>query len=115
GLVLGGRQWQIDFAASPAPSPWLRPLPLLVLCGGLVVSLMLYAILRAIATARSDAIALAQQATRELRTQLSFTQQLIEAIPNPVYYKDTQGRYLGCNAAFEDYAGRPRAEIIGRS
>src|SRR5258706_9699762 len=114
-IVVGGRQWLLEFDGAPARSPWLRPLPLLALCAGLVVSLLLYAVLRAIALARFEAISLAQKATRELRTQLSFTQQLIEAMPNPVFYKDADGRYLGCNAAFEDYSGHPRERIIGKT
>jgi diguanylate cyclase (GGDEF)-like protein/PAS domain S-box-containing protein len=114
-LVVGGRQWLLEFDGPPRASPFARPLPLLVLFGGLVLSLMLYGILRGIAGARNEAVALARRATDDLRKQLSFTQQLIEAMPNPVFYKDSDGRYLGCNAAFEDYAGKPRAKIIGRT
>ena len=50
-----------------------------------------------------------------MRTQLSFTQQLIEALPNPVFSKDAQGRYLGCNRAFEDYVGMPRETLLGKT
>jgi PAS domain S-box-containing protein len=39
---------------------------------------------------------------------------LLDAIPVPIFYKDAAGVYLGCNAAFEDYLGRPRDEIAGR-
>ncbi|MBN1526638.1 MAG: PAS domain S-box protein [Candidatus Omnitrophica bacterium] len=45
---------------------------------------------------------------------LAFLQTLIDAIPNPVFYKDTGGKYLGCNRAFEDYVGMSRHEIIGK-
>ncbi|HEX7557745.1 MAG TPA: EAL domain-containing protein, partial [Usitatibacter sp.] len=114
-IVVAGRQWQVQFEDEPALNPWLRPLPLLALVVGIAISLLLFGILLAIARGRSDAVALAANATGELRTQLSFTQQLIEAIPNPVYYKDREGRYLGCNRAFEEYTGMPRAEIIGRT
>ena len=41
------------------------------------------------------------QRTAELSQQLHFLQQLIEAIPGPVFYKDAAGRYLGCNSAFK--------------
>ena len=114
-LPVAGRQWVFELEGDPAVSPWLRPLPLLALCAGLMVSLLLYGILRAIARTRSEALALAQKATRELRTQLSFTQQLIEAIPNPVFFKDAAGRYLGCNRAFEDYIGTPRDQLVGKT
>jgi diguanylate cyclase (GGDEF)-like protein/PAS domain S-box-containing protein len=36
-------------------------------------------------------------------------------MPNPVYFKDASGRFLGCNRAFEDYIGLPREKIIGRT
>jgi PAS domain S-box-containing protein len=71
--------------------------------------------LRAQARARTDAIALADKATSELRAQLSFTQQLNEAIANPRFYKDTRGRYLGCNQAFENYVGFTREHVIGKT
>jgi diguanylate cyclase (GGDEF)-like protein/PAS domain S-box-containing protein len=114
-LTVGGRQWLIEFEGAPAPSPFLRPLPLLVLSAGLVIALMLYGILRGIARGRSEAIALARRATDDLRRQLSFTNQMIEAMPNPIFYKDAEGRYLGCNAAFEDYVGHPRSKIVGKT
>ncbi len=52
---------------------------------------------------------------KELQDSLRFARQLIETIPNPVFYKDREGRYLGCNSAFSAFLGRPREEIVGRS
>jgi diguanylate cyclase (GGDEF)-like protein/PAS domain S-box-containing protein len=114
-LQIAGRRWLLHFQSDPEPSPWLRPLALLTLGAGLMVSLLLHGILRAVARGRSEAIALATHATRELRTQLLFTQQLIEAIPNPVFFRDVEGRYLGCNRAFEDYVGHAREHLIGKT
>jgi PAS domain S-box-containing protein len=53
--------------------------------------------------------------TAELSQQVHFMQQLIEAIPGPVYYKDAQLRYLGCNSAFEAFTGLPASQVIGKS
>jgi diguanylate cyclase (GGDEF)-like protein/PAS domain S-box-containing protein len=114
-LVVAGRQWHLEFEAEPMLSPWLQRMSLLVLVAGLTFSLLIFGILRAIGRSRSEAVALARQANRELRTQLSFTQQLIEAIPNPVFFKDEQGKYLGCNQAFERYVDLPRDQIIGKT
>ncbi len=47
--------------------------------------------------------------------QLNFLQTLINTIPSPIFYKDTDGVYLGCNSAFETYIGRSKAEVIGRT
>jgi PAS domain S-box-containing protein len=62
----------------------------------------------------------ARDATRRKRTdetiqqQLRFLQTLVETIPSPLFYRDTRGRYLGCNQAYERMAGKTRDRIIGR-
>jgi two-component system sporulation sensor kinase C len=56
-----------------------------------------------------------KRAEADLIHQVGFLQTLIDTIPNPVFYKDTEGRYTGCNQAFADFLGLPRSEIIGRS
>jgi diguanylate cyclase (GGDEF)-like protein/PAS domain S-box-containing protein len=53
--------------------------------------------------------------TVELSQQLHFLQQLIEAIPGPVYYKDASSHYLGCNSAYEAFTGRSAGQIIGKT
>ncbi len=55
-----------------------------------------------------------RERTEALHGQLSFLQQLIESIPSPLFYKDAQGRYLGCNSAFEAVVGLPRAQLLGK-
>ena len=47
--------------------------------------------------------------------QARFQEILLESIPNPVFYKDTQGRYLGCNRAFEDMFEIDRNNLIGKT
>ncbi|MCX7148581.1 MAG: PAS domain S-box protein [Rhodocyclales bacterium] len=51
--------------------------------------------------------------TAEVSQQLHFMEQLVEAIPGPVFYKDRQGRYLGFNQRYLDFIGKPRSELIG--
>ncbi|MBT0664184.1 PAS domain S-box protein [Geobacter pelophilus] len=46
---------------------------------------------------------------------IKFMQELIDSIPNPVFYKDLNGRYLGCNKAFEMYLGIPRDSLVGKT
>jgi PAS domain S-box-containing protein len=41
-------------------------------------------------------------------------QTLIQTIPNPVFFKNCDGVYDGCNRAFETYFGRTSDEIIGK-
>lgn len=37
----------------------------------------------------------------------------IDTIPDPVYYKGTDGRYVGCNSAYAQLLGKPKERIIG--
>ncbi len=50
-----------------------------------------------------------------LRDQLRFLQILIDTIPNGIFFKDKEGKYLGCNKAFARRVGLDRSEIIGKS
>ncbi len=56
-----------------------------------------------------------KQMERKLHEALNFLQTLMETIPAPIFYKNTAGRYLGCNRAFEDYLGIGREGIIGKT
>ena len=50
-----------------------------------------------------------------LKEQTDFLNALIETISNPIFYKDSNGCYTGCNKAFEDFTGMDRADIIGKT
>lgn len=51
---------------------------------------------------------------RSLRENLNFLQKLIDTIPNPIFYEGVDGRFQGCNQAFEKFVGASKGEIIGR-
>lgn len=53
--------------------------------------------------------------TYELVKQVHFLQTIIDAIPNPVFYKDISGLYQGCNRAFEENWLMKRERIVGKS
>lgn len=50
-----------------------------------------------------------------LVNSLTFQQELLNAIPVPVFYKNKEGIYLGCNREFEAFLGISEGEIIGKS
>ncbi|HJW26569.1 MAG TPA: EAL domain-containing protein [Rhodocyclaceae bacterium] len=50
-----------------------------------------------------------------LREHLNFLEQLIDAIPGPLFFKDARGRYIGVNTAYEKFMGISRAEISGKT
>ena len=56
-----------------------------------------------------------EERTRHLKHQLYFTQTLLDAIPNPVFFKNMEGRYLGCNKAYEALRGISKADLCGKN
>ena len=55
------------------------------------------------------------QHRQELRTQLEFSQTLVNALPNPVYFTDHHGHIEGVNRAWEHYLGVPNTASIGKT
>jgi diguanylate cyclase (GGDEF)-like protein/PAS domain S-box-containing protein len=55
------------------------------------------------------------QREKSLQDALRFQQVLMDAVPSPIFYKDADGAYLGCNSAFEHYQGKSRGQIIGKT
>ena len=44
-----------------------------------------------------------------------YLQQVLDAVPTPIYHKDSEGRYLVVNKAFAESAGKDRQDILGRT
>ncbi|WP_243367919.1 ABC transporter substrate binding protein [Fundidesulfovibrio soli] len=49
----------------------------------------------------------------QIKNQLSFLRILMDTIPLPLSYKGVDGRYLGCNLAFEKWFGVERDLLLG--
>ncbi|HWQ18424.1 MAG TPA: PAS domain S-box protein, partial [Methanotrichaceae archaeon] len=56
-----------------------------------------------------------KRAEKALFENLQFLQRLIGTIPNPVFFKDCSGKFLGCNKAFEKLNGLSGDEIVGKT
>jgi len=56
-----------------------------------------------------------KNAEEEIIESKNFSETLMESIPAPVFYKDINGRYLGFNRAYEDFFGKTKDELIGKS
>ena len=50
---------------------------------------------------------------RALQEQVQFMESLIQAVPYPLYIKDTSLRYIGCNRAFAEFVWRPMEQLAG--
>lgn len=64
---------------------------------------------------QENAAANGNKTEEKLRGYLTILDTLINTIPNPIYFKDEDGLYRGCNKSFAKHIlGISRAEIIGR-
>jgi diguanylate cyclase (GGDEF)-like protein/PAS domain S-box-containing protein len=121
-LDVAGRIWRLEFSAPITPAYGAGgALPHVILLGGIVTSLLLFWVVWALLLSRERALQLAEharaaRAAEGLREQLSFIQQLIEAVPQPIFFKDAaERRYLGVNKAWERFFGIPREKFIGKT
>ena len=122
-LDIGGRRWNLYFTARPGFGSVVEHwLPWVVLISGFAISLLLAGLVRSLQTSRVRAIVWADRVTADLRaseTRLTEEQNrmrgLIEAIPNPIFFKSTDGRYLGVNKAWETLFGQSRILFIGKT
>ncbi len=60
-------------------------------------------------------IARKNRAEKRLQEHIKFLEVLIETIPTPIFYKDRDGKYLGCNKAYADFVGAKKEQIIGKT
>ncbi|PRM89943.1 histidine kinase [Aliarcobacter cryaerophilus] len=51
----------------------------------------------------------------ELSNRIEFDKVLLDTIPNAIYYKNIDGKFLGCNTAFGTLVNSTREEIIGKT
>ncbi len=56
-----------------------------------------------------------KQSDKKLQNTIHFLQTLIDSIPNPIFYRDTKGRHLGCNTSMERLLGKKKEYIIGKT
>lgn len=56
-----------------------------------------------------------RKAKNQFQIQLQFIETLLNTIKNPIFYKDKQGHYVGCNEAFCEFIGQSKDQIIGKT
>lgn len=54
-------------------------------------------------------------AEENIKHQASLINSLLDSMPDIIFFKDIEGRYLGCNPHFIEFVGRSKAEIIGKT
>jgi PAS domain S-box-containing protein len=116
-FAFAGRQWQVNIVAEPAYverhislSYWLIP-PLGI---GLILLLALY--LRALLSHKARAENLVAERTAALQNTTNMLFQIINIVPQAIFWKDRYGVFLGGNHKFAQAVGLKNIEaIIGKT
>jgi PAS domain S-box-containing protein len=56
-----------------------------------------------------------KRAEEQAQNNENFSHSLLQTVPIPVFFKDRNGRYLGFNQAFQDFFGKCKEELVGKS
>ncbi len=89
--------------------------PRTILLIGVLGTILLGGLIWLLTRLREQAEALAAGMTRKLQDQTKFTEDLIEFNPSPIFRKDTHGRFVSVNRAWEQLSGRSRKDILGKA
>lgn len=52
---------------------------------------------------------------KDLQNRIKFDKVLLDTLPNPIYYKNRDGKFLGCNKAFSKLISIPKKDVIGKT
>jgi len=56
-----------------------------------------------------------QKSEETIQKKFDFLRILLDAIPNPIFSKNTEGEYKECNTAFEQYLGLAKEQIVNKT
>ncbi|MDP2826670.1 MAG: EAL domain-containing protein [Sulfuritalea sp.] len=116
-LVVGGRPWTLSYASKPElEGQGTVTRSTQVLAGGLLTSMLLFAIAWSLATTRDRAVRLAHDMTRSLRESEDRFRVMVEQAPDAIAVYDVDlGRFVDANVQAEKLFGCSRAELLAGS
>ena len=77
------------------------------------ISIMLLLILNILKLRRAqDAL---EKSEENFQKNYDFLRILLDTIPSPIFSKNSEGKYIDCNTAFEQYLGLSKKEIINKT
>lgn len=117
--VIGGNSpqepWKIKFTSTPQLEDELTDSSAkFILIVGIIASILLAGLIWLLTRLRQQAESLSESMTARLRDQMKLNEDIIEFNPSPIYRKDTNGRFIAVNRAWEQLSGYRRADILGK-
>jgi PAS domain S-box-containing protein len=80
-----------------------------------LISLLVIVVLSLIVLAMRANIQKRKKLEKDLLNQLKFEKVLLDTLPNPIYYKDKNGIFIGCNDEFSELVRTSKENIIGKT
>jgi PAS domain S-box-containing protein len=107
--------WKVMISSTPQLDDELKDSsPKFILAVGIAGSILLAGLIWLLTRLRQQAESLSESMTARLRDQMKLNEDIIEFNPSPIYRKDTAGRFIAVNRAWEQLSGYRRADIIGK-
>ncbi|MFZ5593501.1 MAG: bifunctional diguanylate cyclase/phosphodiesterase [Pseudomonadota bacterium] len=117
-LDVGGRRWRIDITALPTPGGGQRQaLPMFILLGGGVISLLLFGIASSLA-ARRTALRQADTLAARLRDRdetLRLAAKVFDNSSEGIVFTDVHANIVAVNKAYTKITGYSESEILGQN
>lgn len=115
-IDLYGRQWTLYISSLPSfEALYERQVPLGILLSGLVISLLLFLLIRSLEGTREQALIMAHDMTDALRKNEERYRDTLESMMEGCQIIGFDWRYLYVNNAAEKQNRRPKEELLGRS
>ncbi len=80
-----------------------------------VISIIIIFVLSIIVLTMRANIQRRKKLENDLSNQLKFEKVLLDTIPNAIYYKNKDGKFIGCNSAFAKLLNISKKEVIGKT
>ena len=80
-----------------------------------IITIIIIALLSIIVVILKANIQRREKLELELSNRIEFDKVLLDTIPNPIYYKNVEGKFLGCNTSFTSLVNCSRDEVIGKT
>ncbi|RXK06535.1 ABC transporter substrate binding protein [Halarcobacter bivalviorum] len=80
-----------------------------------VVTLIIIAILLIMVFSMKANIQRRMRVEKDLQNRIKFDKVLLDTLPNPIYYKNKDGKFLGCNKAFSELLNIPKKDVVGKT
>ncbi|MBZ0104529.1 MAG: PAS domain S-box protein [Sulfuricella denitrificans] len=114
-ILVGGRQWMLEYRGGRRDLNTRESLPLFVLLAGLSITLLTFGIIRSLANAKIRAQKIAEDITGELHSSETRTRAILDSVLDGIITINTHGIVASFSPSAEKIFGYMAQEVIGQN